>query len=68
MSLCMPGVLIEGGPRGLEEERACRRRAEGASLRGSSGALLELRTASTRLDIVAGADIILWKVEKDKSE
>lgn len=33
----MPGVLIEGGPRGRDEERACRLRpAEGASLYGSA--------------------------------
>ena len=67
MSLCMPGVLIEGGPRGLDDERACRRRAEGASLRGSSGALLELRTASTKLDIVAAEDRVRWTVNKSKS-
>ena len=52
ISLCIPGVLTEGGARGRDDERACRLRAEGASLRGSSGALSERRTASTMDDIV----------------
>lgn len=34
MSLCMPGVLTDGGPRGRDDERAWRLRP---SLRGSSG-------------------------------
>ncbi len=63
-SLCTPGVLAEGGPLGREEERACRRRAEGASLRGSSGALSERSTASTIDDMVKGE--MLYVVERVK--
>lgn len=50
----MPGVLIEGGPRGRDEERACRLRpAEGASLCGSACGPSDRIIASTIEDMVA---------------
>ena len=50
----MPGVLIEGGPLGLDEDRACRLRpADGASLRGSARGPSERIAASPGEDIVA---------------
>ena len=49
----MPGVLIEGGPRGLYEERACRLRPTvGASLRGSACGPSERIAASAMEDMV----------------
>lgn len=60
-SLCMPGVLIEGGPRGLDEERACRLRpAEGASLRGSAWGPSECIIASTIEDMAVLSCLELW--------
>lgn len=47
ISLCMPGVLTEGGPLGRDDERACRLLTGVASLRGSLGPLSVLMTAST---------------------
>ena len=55
----MPGVLIDGGPRGLDEERACRLRPDVASLRDSSGALSERITASTRDDMLVMMDYLV---------
>lgn len=53
ISLCMPGVLTDGGPRGLDDDRACRLRCVAvASLRGSSCTLSERMIASIRDDIV----------------
>ena len=48
----MPGVLTDGGPRGLDDERAWRLRDEGASLCGSSCTLSERIAASATDDIV----------------
>lgn len=55
ISLFMPGVLTEGGPRGREEERACRLLGGGAlpSLRGSRSALSDWMTASSRDDMAS---------------
>ena len=61
ISLCMPGVLAVGGPRGREEERAWRLRGgpvEGASLRGPSGALVGDNTS-------AGEDMVVTDVVID---
>ena len=54
-SLCIAGVLTDGGPRGRDDDRACRLLCEGASLRGSSGALSDRMTASTSDDMFANA-------------
>lgn len=61
----MPGVLIEGGPRGLDEDRACRRRAaEGASLRGSAWGPSERIAISATEDIVAVPELSLFSVSE----
>ena len=74
ISLCIPGVLTDGGPRGRDEERFCRRRADGASLRCSSGAASERMAASAIEDIVAACvcvclvcDARIWKATHETS-
>lgn len=66
MSLCMAGVETDGGPWGRDEERFVRRRADEASLRGSSGAS-ERSAASAREDmVVVKNDCEVWWEYKNK--
>lgn len=72
MSLPMPGVLTDGGPRGVpvplgrDEERACRLRPADASLRGSRGvgALSELMAISMMDDMMMEMLVVLVRREE----